>query len=172
MKKIIFLSGVHGVGKGYIAKQIEKEVNMPIYEASKLIRLNGVPSDKNKRVDNVGNNQELLINSINNLISDEIFILDGHTCLITADSNIESIDINYFRKINIIGIISIYDDINIIKERIYKRDNTNFSKSVLDNLQRTEIENTKQLSKQLCVPLLVFKNGDDIDRLINFIRSL
>ena len=172
MKKIIFLSGVHGVGKGYIAKQIEKEVNMPIYEASKLIRLNGVSSDKNKRVDNVGNNQELLINTINNLISDEIFILDGHTCLITANKNIESIDIDYFRKINIIGIISIYDEINIIKERIYKRDNINFSKSVLDDLQRTEIENTKQLSKELSVPLLVFKNGDDTNRLINFIKSL
>ena len=172
MKKIILLSGIHGVGKGYITGQLKKEISIPIYEASKLIRLNGVASDRDKIVDNVANNQELLVNSINNLIKEEIFILDGHTCLITADRNIESIDINYFREINIIGIISIYDDINIIKERIYKRDNINFSKSLLDDLQRTEIENTKRLSKQLCTPLLVFKNGDNINRLIDFVKSL
>ena len=28
MKKIIFLSGIHGVGKGYIKEEIKKEINI------------------------------------------------------------------------------------------------------------------------------------------------
>lgn len=99
MKKIILLSGIHGVGKGYITGQLKKEISIPIYEASKLIRLNGVASDRDKIVDNVANNQELLVNSINNLIKEEIFILDGHTCLITADRNIESMISITLRKL-------------------------------------------------------------------------
>ncbi len=172
MKKIIFLSGIHGVGKGYIAKQIKKEINISIYEASDLIRLNGVSTDEKKKVNNVKLNQELLINSINNLTCNETFILNGHTCLLTSDNKIESIDISYFKKIHIIGIISVYDDINIIEDRLYERDNIHFDKITLNNLQNAEIENTKQLSEKLRIPLLLFKNGNDIKNLINFITNL
>lgn len=172
MKKVIFLSGIHGVGKGFISKQIEKEINIPIYEASKLIRLNGGLIDKNKKVNNVNSNQNLLVDSINNLVEHDIFILDGHTSLINKENIIESINIDIFRKINIIGIVSIYDDVNIISERLYKRDNINFDKILLDNLQKSELLNTKKLSEELGIPLLSFKNGDDIKILTNFIRNL
>lgn len=172
MKKVIFLSGIHGVGKGFISKQIEKEINIPIYEASKLIRLNGGLIDKDKKVNNVNSNQDLLINSINNLVEHDIFILDGHTCLINNENCVESIDIDIFRRINVIGIVLVYDDINIISERLYKRDNIGFDKLLLDNLQKSEILNTEKLSEELRVPLLSFKNGDDIKRLINFIKNL
>ena len=117
-------------------------------------------------------NQELLINSINNLTCNETFILNGHTCLLTSDNKIESIDISYFKKIHIIGIISVYDDINIIEDRLYERDNIHFDKITLNNLQNAEIENTKQLSEKLRIPLLLFKNGNDIKNLINFITNL
>lgn len=172
MKKIIFVSGIHGVGKGYIAKQIKNEINISIYEASNLIRLNGVSTDEKKKVSNVKLNQDLLINSINNLKCNETFILNGHTCLLTSDNKIESIDINYFKKINIIGIISVYNDIDIIEDRLYKRDNIHFDKIILDNLQKIEVENAKQLSEKMSIPLLSFKSGDDIETIINFITNL
>ena len=171
MKNIIFLSGIHGVGKGYIKEEIKKEINIPIYEASELIRLNGVETDENKKVSNVKFNQELLINSINNL-TDDAFILNGHTCLLTKDNKIETIDISYFKRMNIIGIISLYDEIDIIEERLDKRDNIHFDKNILNDLQNTEIKNTKQLSEELGIPLLAFKNGDDMKILINFINNL
>lgn len=172
MKKIIFVCGIHGVGKGYITKQIKNEINISIYEASDLIRLNGVSTDEKKKVSNVKFNQKLLIKSINNLTRNETFILNGHICLLTSDNKIESIDISYFKKINIIGIISVYDDIDIIEDRLYKRDNIHFDKITLDNLQKVEIENAKQLSEKLCIPLLLFKNSDDIKKIINFITNL
>ena len=145
MKKIIFLSGIHGVGKGYIKEEIKKEINIPIYEASELIRLNGVVTDENKKVSNVK---------------------------FTKDNKIETIDISYFKRMNIIGIISLYDEIDIIEERLDKRDNIHFDKNILNDLQNTEIKNTKQLSEELGIPLLAFKNGDDMKILINFINNL
>lgn len=172
MKKVIFLSGIHGVGKGYISKQIEKEINIPIYEASKLICLIGGLINKDKKVKNVNNNQNLLVNSINTLVEHDIFILDGHTCLINRENLIESIDINLFRKINVIGVILVYDDVNIISQRLYDRDGINFDKLLLNNLQNSELLNTKKISEEFNIPLLLFKNGDDIKILVNFIRSL
>ncbi len=171
MKKIIFLSGIHGVGKGYIKEEIKKEINIPIYEASDLIRLNGVITDEKKKVNNVKFNQELLIKSVNNLTC-ETFILNGHTCLLTRNNKIESINISYFKRMNIIGIILLYDDIDIIEDRLYKRDNIYFEKNILNDLQNTELKNTKRLSDELGIPLLAFKNGDDIKTLINFITNL
>lgn len=172
MKKVILLSGIHGVGKGFISKQIEKKINIPIYEASKLICSNGGLIDKNKKVNNVNSNQDLLVDSINNLVDHDLFILDGHTCLINNENHVELIDIDIFRRINVIGIILVYDDINIISERLAKRDNTNFDKLLLNDLQKAEVLNTEKLSKELSIPLLFFKNGDDINRLINFIKDL
>lgn len=172
MKKVILLSGIHGVGKGFISRQIEKKINIPIYEASKLIRTNGGLINKNKKVNNVNSNQDLLVNSINNLVDYDLFILDGHTCLINNENHVELIDIDIFRRINVIGIVLVYDDVNIISERLDKRDNTHFDKLLLDDLQKAEVLNTEKLSKELSIPLLFFKNADDIDRLINFIKDL
>ena len=73
---------------------------------------------------------------------------------------------------NIIGIILLYDDIDIIEDRLYKRDNIYFEKNILNDLQNAEIKNTKRLSDELGIPLLAFKNGDDIKTLINFITNL
>ena len=80
--------------------------------------------------------------------------------------NIENI------KIHIIVIISVYDNINIIENSLYERDNIHFDKITLNNLQNAESEYTKQLPEKLRVPLLSFKNGNDIKNLINFITNL
>ena len=83
MNKVIFLSGIHGVGKVFISKQIEKEIN-------------------------------------------------------------------------IIGMVSFYDYVNIISECLYKRDDIHFDNLLLDKLQKSELLNTKKLLEELCVSLSPF----------------
>ena len=60
MKKIILLTGIHGVGKGYISERIRCQVNFPIYEASRLIKQSGNISDFNKLDKMRKNNIEIL----------------------------------------------------------------------------------------------------------------
>lgn len=172
MRNVIFFSGIHGVGKGFISEKIKSKINIPIYSASELIRLNGISSDTNKKVDNVTNNQKQLIKSINDLIKDKIFVLDGHTCLINNQNEIESIKLEIFKEMNIIGAILILDDINLIKDRIYKRDFINFDLELLARLQKSEIRNMKMISNDLNIPLLFFKNGDNIQNIVDFIKVL
>jgi adenylate kinase len=55
----IFIAGIHGVGKTYLAKQAASEMGLKYATASQLIREErGHASwDSNKRVDEVENNQ-------------------------------------------------------------------------------------------------------------------
>ena len=73
---------------------------------------------------------------------------------------------------NIIGAILIFDEINLIKDRIYKRDFINFDLELLDRLQKSEIRNMKMISNDLNIPLLFFKNGDNIQNIVDFINVL
>lgn len=172
MKKIILLTGIHGVGKGYISNLIKDKIKLPIYEASKLIKQTGNDSDYNKKVKNINENQELLYLGINNFINEDVFVLDGHTCLININGDIEKINLDVLKSFNIIGIINIYDDVGLIKRRLYDRDKCNYEYEILDYFQKSEHENSKELAKELNVPFLKFRNGENIKSMINFLEKL
>lgn len=172
MKKMILLTGIHGVGKGYISDCIRSQVNLQIYEASKLIKQSGNISDFNKKVSNINSNQDILRMAIDNYVKEDLFILDGHTCLLNEEGEIEKIDLEYLRKFNITGIIFIYDNGEKIKERLYKRDNTNYDIKKICLFQKLEYENSMKLSKDLNIKFLPFKNGNNINSIINFLKEV
>lgn len=172
MKKIILLTGIHGVGKGYISSCIKNCIKIPIYEASRLIKQSGNVSDLNKKVCNINNNQDILYSAINNYVKENLFILDGHTCLLNKDGGIEKISFQSLYKFNIVGIIYIYDNIENIKERLYKRDKIVYDIKKLDLFQKLEYENSLALSKNLNIRLFEFKNGEDINLIINYLKEM
>ena len=172
MKKKILLTGIHGVGKGYISERIRCQVNFPIYEASRLIKQSGNISDFNKKVSNISNNQDYLYYAIENFVKEDLFILDGHTCLLNEKGKIEKIDLKYLYKFNIVGIIFIYDNEENIKERLYKRDNIKYDTEKLRLFQKLEYENSMKLSKKLDIKLLKFKNNNNVNSIIKFLKEL
>lgn len=172
MKNIILLTGIHGVGKGYISSCVKNHIKIPIYEASKLIKQSGNVSDLNKKVYNINDNQEILYNAINDYVKEKLFILDGHTCLLNKNGEIEKIDLQSLNKFDIIGIIYIYDNIENIKERLYKRDKIMYDTKKLDLFQKLEYENSLALSKNLNIKLFEFKNGEDINLIINYLKEM
>lgn len=172
MKKIILLTGIHGVGKGYISNLIREKIKLPIYEASKLIKQTGNSSDYNKKVKNINKNQELLYMGINSFVKEDIFILDGHTCLLNINGEIEKINLSILRKFNVKGIIFVHDEANSIISRLYNRDRINYEYKVINNFQNFEYENSKKLAKELNIPFLKFKNGENIKKIIDFLEIL
>ena len=171
MKKVILLTGIHGVGKGYISNRIKEIIDIPVYEASKLIKQTGNDSDENKKVANIPNNQELLKYAIENYVKEDLFILDGHTCLLDKERKIQVINQESLTKLNVIGVIYIYDDTEVIKERLYKRDGTEYDDKLLYDFQSAECENSEKLAKKLNVRFIKYKNSDNINPIINYLKD-
>lgn len=159
---MIFIAGVHGVGKSYICNQLKKDFT--IYSASGLIEQYGkIQYYSYKKVYNIGNNQSYLVNAVKQKEKHgEKFILDGHFCLFNANNEVEKISLNIFEQLLIEGIILVWDKEGIIWERIQNREKKTNLLTVYEiaELQEQEIEYAQIVAKELNVPL-VHVNASD-----------
>lgn len=171
MKKIIFISGVHGVGKGYVLKQISDQISFPCYSASSLIRSFNRYCDENKIVVNVSENQNVLLASISHNVKEELFVLDGHSVLINSNNEFEKVDVNTFKALNLCAIVNIYDEPSKIVERLKNRDNKLYEEKYIEEFQNEELSYSLKLSKEFEIPYLKFKNGNDLCEIINFVKE-
>lgn len=150
MTKIIFVAGVHGVGKTTYCKKKSAIDKIPHYSASELIKryvtLNGKNTEKIKR------NQDILYFAIEEL-KEEVIYLDGHFVLFNKEGNPEKIPKYIFKKLNIISIVLLYGDSKEIFIRLSERDLVSYSFEKLEKLQKVEIEYAKELSKELKILL-------------------
>ncbi len=168
MKETIMLLGIHGVGKTFLLSKLSYDN----YSASSLIReYKRTATDDRKRVENVEENQNILLNAIQNknLLGDR-FILDGHCCLLNSDSNIERIDKEVFRELALGGIVVLYEDAGVIYERLKKRDELELDIHLIETFQQTELEYARELAEELDVPYLITKS--DIERIVSFINNV
>ncbi|MDD3187522.1 MAG: hypothetical protein PHD02_03515 [Bacilli bacterium] len=79
MKKIIFFSGIHGVGKDYILEKIQSQLNINSYTASDIIKNSLGKSDENKITTNIDQNQMALIYGLET-INESLIVSNGHLC--------------------------------------------------------------------------------------------
>ena len=83
----LFIAGIHGVGKTYLAQPAAMRLGMHYATASQLIREErGLSSwNANKLVDSVAENQAALISAVRRIKNeDRSLLLDGHFVLRTA----------------------------------------------------------------------------------------
>ncbi|HBJ79747.1 MULTISPECIES: ATP-binding protein [Fusobacterium] len=150
MVRIIFVAGIHGVGKTTYCQKRSNIDKIPHYSASELIKkhvfLNGKNTEKIER------NQNILYSAIAEL-KEEVIYLDGHFCLFNKEGKPEKIPKNIFEKLNIISIVLLYGDLKEILMRINKRDCSDYSIEKLEQLQKNEIEYAEELAKELEIPL-------------------
>jgi len=158
---IIFIGGIHGVGKGTICKEIVSKTDIIHITASEIIKWNEISSSDNKLVNNIASTQEKLINGLKSLIkNDKQYLLDGHFCLLNSNGIPCKIDEETFDNINPKIISIVIDDIERISDRLEKRDNKKYDLKILNMLQEMEIEYAKYLSKKYSIPYIEIKNND------------
>lgn len=169
MSSIVFLSGIHGVGKGYLGKKICESMNLAIYTASDLIRQYSQQTIDGKIVSNINRNQDLLISAIHETIpSNEDFILDGHLCLISKNNEISRIPKTTFQSIGLKVMIVLIDNPKDIANRLYNRDNKVYDEAFLDSFQAEEVKYAQELCNELNIKLLVCEL--DVTKIENFIK--
>jgi adenylate kinase len=66
--KIIFIGGVHGVGKTFLCNTVREELDIDHYSASDLIKkVKNVKFPTNKHIKGIGGNQNALIIALENI---------------------------------------------------------------------------------------------------------
>lgn len=158
-KNIIFVGGVHGVGKGYVCSYINsRNENVLHLSASDVLKWE---NNINKTVDNIDSNQNRLIANLSNIVrKSNRYLLDGHFCLLDTNFKISFIDIDTFMQINPIGILVIKEDPVIIKKRLEDRDSQIYDLDLITEFQECEIQRAIYVSKELKIKYHVFNSSE------------
>jgi len=157
MKKIVFIAGIHGVGKTTFCKKIQKDVAIKHYSCSTLIKENSDYIETSKAIDKAERNQLVLIEALNQ-ISDEKLLLDGHFCLIDKSNSVLRLDDSVFESLNLSAIVVLTCDVETIYNRLQERDGATFNIELLQELQDGELEMAVKISSKLKIPLIHYKN--------------
>ena len=139
-KNIIFIGGIHGVGKGTICENIADNNNVIHLSASKILKWKDISSTHNKLVNDLDSTQKRLINGLNSVIIEKnIYLLDGHYCLINSKGILEKIAEKTFELIDPQIIAIVIEEVEKIHERLIIRDGVNYSIPFLRDFQNMEI---------------------------------
>jgi adenylate kinase len=170
---IVFISGVHGVGKTSFCKDISIDLDIQYFTASEIIR-----SYKNKRFDtlyvsDIESNQDILIKAITEILDNtKIYLLDGHFCLLNKSKEIERISYDIFVQLGLKAIVVLVDDIAKVQKRLFMRMNQEYDFEKLKELQDAEVSYAKEVAGSLNIPFVIIEDADEdkiikIEELIN-----
>ncbi len=175
MGKIIFIGGIHGVGKTLMCKRLEERKPVSHYSAGQLImelkdeKLDGT----DKTVKDINGNQDLLISAIEKYVStDSLALLDGHFCLLNANNEVKRIPIETFRRIAPRAIIVLFDSVENILRRISGRDGVSYDYQLMSYFQDEEINYARYVAKCLNVPYFKADVSEQVAEVDQFIDSL
>lgn len=152
---IIFVGGIHGVGKTTMCSKVCTKLGIQHLIASQLIKDYKVVSmrhnlDKNKQVANISENQDGLVTALRQIVkSDKNYLLDGHFTLFNAKGQVQKIPVSTFKKIMPSMLIVFADEPMSIKDRIALRDGVQYDIQSLTALQEKEIAHAFKVGKAL-----------------------
>ncbi|HEY0735701.1 MAG TPA: ATP-binding protein [Herpetosiphonaceae bacterium] len=173
MHHIIFVGGIHGVGKTQFCKTITEHVHIDHASASDLIRQAGkLLSTTEKQVEKVAENQDLLIYALSQYVSDfQVLLLDGHFCLLDKQLNIQLIPLATFQHIAPKAVVVVTDKPEIIVERLLKRDGKSYALDLIKRFQENEIDYAEHVCKNLNIPLLIHNSTSSIIEVLSFVSK-
>lgn len=171
---MIFLGGVHGVGKTSMCAGVVEEFSLKVISASAIIRAEREypSSDTRTAVSNVGGNQGLLVGGVQRLVNAAPgrYLLDGHFALRTLAGGIEEIDGNVFKAIGVSALVCLLDDPAAIAQRLAARDGVAPEASAISELQSAELRSAESVSRTLGLGLKVV-NAFDARAFEDFLRA-
>lgn len=161
---VIFVAGIHGVGKTTCCAEVAKQISIPHYTASAIIRSEkaSVISEHSKEVRNVGVNQNHLVEGLRKIVEagKQRIILDGHFTLLSAEGQIKPISVDIFAGLDVDGFVLYKDDPLRISARLQERDNMAWDVSLLTTHQNAEIAHAKVVSETLQLPIVYLEAFD------------
>ncbi|MCY9697582.1 ATP-binding protein [Paenibacillus alginolyticus] len=172
MRNLIFVGGIHGVGKSTFCSEISDNHGIKVHSASKLIALKKKETyTKDKRIQDINSNQIYLLEALDEVESNQVFLLDGHFCLLDINGGITRIPKQTFIDISPRVIVVLIDSVNEIISRLQARDSHVHNHSVIKEFQDEEISYAKIISEELNVPLFII-DSENRDNKIQALLAL
>lgn len=171
---MIFVSGVHGVGKSYFCNMVKKAIGIETYSASTLIELEKHSGfAKNKLIPDIDDNQQYLLRAVNELKTAGCnFILDGHFCLLNASGEITRIPNDTFTSLAPESIILLMEKSEVIAARRKARDGFEVPVQDIEAFQQEEFAYAKEVAANIGAKFFVSGCAGDLVHAIEFIKSL
>lgn len=161
--KVIFVAGIHAVGKSTVCKSVSDELGIPHYTASQIIRdeKSSAVSANSKLVTDVADNQRLLIQGASRILERGRFLLDGHfTMRRKSDGGIESIHEDVFRNLCVGNVVVFTDDPEEISKRMHARDGVLHHVDMIRTHQNAEVAHASYVASTLNIPLVELRALD------------
>lgn len=170
---MIFISGVHGVGKSFFCDLVRERTGIESYSASKLIterKKAGFPASK--LIPDIDENQQYLLDAVEELrASGKDFLLDGHFCLLDGNGTVTRISEDTFSTLHPDAIVLLTEDPAIIAERRSSRDGVVAPIEDIRTFQDEEIQYSQEIAGLLKIPIRISKGSNDVDNVIRFIAE-
>jgi|SRR5690554_340981 len=155
---VIFLAGVHGVGKTFLGEPTAKLLGFQYATASSLIRreLAGKQNwAENKRTKNMDDNQEALISSVSKIVkkSQKSLVLDGHFVLRDEHGSLISLSSDIFKRLGVSYVILLEAPSATVAERLLVREAPQPLEDIAA-LAEAECKNAENICNELNIPLI------------------
>jgi len=170
----VFIAGVHGVGKTYLAKPAAVRLALRYATASQLIREErGHASwDTAKKVDEIADNQAALIKAVARInASGQTLLLDGHLVLRKAIREHERLPDVVFRDLGCSAIILLTCRVSTVLERLSARGDVSWSEVEMRAFANAEHEHAEIVASALHIPLSIL-NAPTIDEFDSTLRHM
>lgn len=150
---LLFVGGVHGVGKNTFCQKLSKALGYRHYSASDLIKEEKQALvDIDKVVVDPNLNQDCLIKAINKIPKKYKLLIDGHFCLQGTDG-LFYVPKELFKTIKVSSIILLLEKAEIIRDRLLDRDQMKKSIEDIERFQKAEELRAIEVSNYINVPL-------------------
>lgn len=169
---MIFVSGIHGVGKTYFCNLVKEKLGIKNYSASQLIAERGKKDFlADKYVLDIDKNQLLLLDAINELRqTGREFILDGHFCLLNEEGVITRIPMETYTLLKPDTMILLLENPKIIAERRFQRDGIRQDECAIIDFQEAEKVYATEIAEKLNIALEVSTGASDLDRIVELLQ--
>jgi adenylate kinase len=171
---VIFLAGVHGVGKGFLGIPVAKALGISHFTASQLIReVKGqVTWGADKKTSDLDDNQLALLRAIGQRrLSHKTILLDGHFVLRNAQGALTPLDAKVFQALHLTGVILLTEESNVIANRLAARDKREIDVHGITELAEAESAHAKTVCHELSLTLTVIHAPTEIS-VTNTIKKL
>lgn len=172
---IIFVGGIHGVGKTTLCNEISEKLKIENYSSSALIaKLNSEKVREDKKVVDIEQNQDILIKAINTYLfnNQKKYILDGHFCLINNLGYVENVPIETFKQLNLKAIIIVTDSPERIITKLELRDGGKYSLEFIKVFQEKEIAYAKSIAEQLGIQCIIINMEEKDTVYMEYIQDM
>jgi adenylate kinase len=154
---VIFVAGIHAVGKTTLCKQAEQAKGIVHYSASELIRgekASAVP-EQGKAVSEVNAPQRHLVRAVQRILPKHggSILLDGHFSLMTAAGKIETIGVDVFHALGLERVVVLHDEPVAIAARWNRRDGDAVDLAKICAHQEEELRHARHVAGTLAIPL-------------------